>query len=694
MPSFNRTDPSTGDNRYDIRRFYRFEDEKDVEKHTHDTPHLISFHDSLPRTQPTRTPSPPSDTPSHTPPETDHLSPYPSLRAQLTRAYASNLTASLVLTLTTLFLLLGSLSNVADSTKSRLSSSCTALEATSTSVVSLPHYSAIALNNATRNGIESVVRHISNGLVGAVELLRFLVLFILRRYQRLLLCVLDTLVQAALGAVSQYADQVVSFVNTQLASIESALNDGLNALDKAGASLVGLFGQSGNTFTLPGVQDKLNFQIPHDFVDTLQGLKNKVPTLDEVEKKISDIVSTPFIMLENLIEGSMNASNIIDPTRFQIAAPQPTIVKFCADKLDLTWVDKVQEALTIFLIIGAVLLIIAFILAVIFNAYMIRRTHTRFESHVQQTARLIQTANTTTTIILTTDDCEHQARERLHAALNPMTTRINTTLTRRIKSRPNKSLATWFLNYTSHRPSLLCLIMGLTGLIAIALQLALLSHAQASLVPQLATDLHQTALDVSSAVHQSIVDATHPYVVEINTKIDDTEGEINDKLFGWVNGTFDAINNTISTFTNGFNEVLNDTLSDVPVLRDAVRTFGMCIMGNTLESLAEAANALRTRLSVHIPRVDDSSIVNLNSTDVDALLGRVAAASSSSKDGSTGEQQTDVKGFLEVELIKMIELYQGVLRSNLVPFAVLLVFGSGVMVMGCIRCLIWIFLKR
>ncbi|KAJ3057049.1 plasma membrane fusion protein prm1 [Rhizophlyctis rosea] len=692
MPSFNHhTDPFADSNRYDIRKFQRLEDSQDIEENNSDIPTLISFHEPLATRSRTR---PVASTPPPSSPAAD--SPYPSLRALLTRAYASNFTASLILVLTTLFLLLQSLSGLSVTTKARLTSSCASLEAASTAVASIPHYSAKAFNELTVETADSLVRHLSGALVGAVELLRFLVIFLLRRWQRLLLCLIDMIIQAGVNTISMYAEQITAFLNTQLASIQSALSDGLRTLEGTSRDLLSkipnIFNPNGGSFTMPTVSDKLNFQIPQDFVDKLKNLKTKVPTLELVEAKITDVISVPFVKLEDLIKGNINSAKLVDPARFQIAAPEPKMVHFCAEKMDLSWVDKMQKALQTSLTIGAVLLILLFILAVIANAYLIRRQYHRFEEHVQATGRLIQTSSTTTRI-LTESDSESLAREQLHAAVNPFTHRITTKLTGRIRSSRHKTRTQWFLHYVSHRPSMMCLVMGLTGLITIGIQLALLSRAQQSVIPTLAEDLHATGIQVATAVHGAMVDASHPYVMELNTSIDQTERDINDHMFGWVNGTIEAISNTLSTFTNGFNDVVELALSDVPPLRDAVIGFGNCLLGGTVESMQEAANALRNRLSVHFPRVNDSAIVNIQPGDVDAILARVATVS----DGGqvpVGKEQKVAEGFLEVELNKMVEMYKSVLRSNLVPFIVLTVFGSGVLIMGSVRCLLWVVLRK
>ena len=236
--------------------------------------------------------------------------------------------------------------------------------------------------------------------------------------------------------------------------------------------------------------------------------------------------------------------------------------------------------------------------------------------------------------------------------------------------------------------------MGLTGLITIGIQLALLSRAQQSIIPTLAEDLYNTGIQVASAIHGAMVDASHPYVVELNTRIDNTERDINEHMFGWVNGTFDAIDNTLSTFTNGFNDVVEMALGDVPPLRDAVIGFGNCLLGGTVESMQEAANSLRMRLSVHFPRVNDSAIVNIQPEDVESILARVATVSDGDSKQPVEDEPKVAEGFLEVELNKMVEMYKSVLRSNLVPFIVLTVFGAGVLIMGSVRYLVWIVLRK
>ncbi|KAJ3271133.1 plasma membrane fusion protein prm1 [Borealophlyctis nickersoniae] len=607
--------------------------------------------------------------------------PYIGLKAKLTRAYATHIVFSILLILSMIFVLSQSLQNHGDQAKQRLESACTAMEVASTALASIPHYSARTVNTATVKTINAMMNQVGHTLAGAVHLLNSLVLYLLRRYQRLLLCVLDTLITAGVNAVSNYADQITSFLNTQLAGINGAVNSGLSV-----------------------VNGKANIQIPRDFVDTLRGLKDKVPTLDDVEAKLGDLISTPFKALEGLIETRMaNLSSLANVEGFVPVPDQASDIRFCEGHLDVGWVDTVVHALTMCLGIAAGVLILVALLVIAFNALLIIYDHVRFERGVRAYAGILRERGlfgngvSGADTVVTDSEARSQARDLIHAASNPTLYAMTLRLTNRFfKSPTSRTRARWFLDYVSHKPSMICLAAGLLGLIFFGLQIWLIGVVKSGTANIVATEMETSVDKVTDLVTGALYGVAHPYVASLNAKLDGVEVEANDVLFGWLNGTFDAINNTVSTFTTGFTDVLNSALAPVPPLRDAVMQFTNCLLGSSLESLETIATDLRTKMHVSLPRVNDSSVAQIDGPGVRQMLAR-SAQMMGNKNGQNGTVQAanvDSGSLFRTELEDLLDAYKRTLQKHITPFIWLTFFGASVIFVGLGRVALWTFHDR
>jgi hypothetical protein len=101
-------------------------------------------------------------------------------------------------------------------TQFRMAASCHGLEIAATSLASTPHYVAAQTNAAIASSISSTVDHSAKLLFMMIKLLNQLLLILLKRYQRLIVCILDSILAGTLGAISLYSSEITGFVCTYI----------------------------------------------------------------------------------------------------------------------------------------------------------------------------------------------------------------------------------------------------------------------------------------------------------------------------------------------------------------------------------------------------------------------------------------------------------------------------------------------
>ncbi|KAI8916646.1 hypothetical protein DFJ77DRAFT_548256 [Powellomyces hirtus] len=682
---------------------------------------------------------------------------YSGLWAKLSRAFVTNIIFSLVIVLVTLITLSDGVEEKGEEAKRSMQRACNGLEVGATALASLPHYAADGLNRITIDGVNGIVTHTASMLTGAVNLLNQLILMVVERYTGLLFCLLDVIVQLAVGTVSMYAEEIVTFINTQLASIASALDASLGLLNgqlsnvqqelgEAVNTIAGVFGGTVNSVifepvTFPGVSRRLNFQIPTSFIDTLKNLANNVPTLSSLEKKLADLISEPFEMLEALIDNELGGLTGLASSDVVVPVPDASArILFCEESMSYEWVDVMVAAVQKALLLGIYLVIAAGAMTIIFNVIVIIYDHRSFEREVRSFSKILQGHQN---LLDHLDDKEAPpnkkqsraiARDLIHAASHPTLYRFTVWFTRFVSRSEKGSLRfRWFLDYVSHPPSLICFFAGLMGLTMVLLQIWMIGAIKAETAEAVSEGITASMDRLILTVETAMVDFAQPYVDSTNDRLNTIETTANDALFGWVDTTMDAINNTLFVFARGLDEALDDVFASVPPLQTAMTSFVACVLGSNMMTLEAVSQGLRSHAQINFPRLNTSALLGMDSTTIRKhlrnaeammtpstsinmnvtastdssspvnLLRRRDTSSSStgsvhgtdSANGNATDSSADTgttagTSYFAREAEAFLEVYRSSLQKQMLPFGALMAFGSIVIVMGMIRVLAWV----
>ncbi|KAI8822886.1 uncharacterized protein EV422DRAFT_382912 [Fimicolochytrium jonesii] len=679
---------------------------------------------------------------------------YAGLPAKLTRTFVTHIIFITVIIIFSLFLLRDAVHTNGERAKQKMRSACAGLEIGATAMASIPHYAADGLNRATVNSINAIVSHTTAMLVGAVQLLNSLIIMTLQKYTSLLFCLLDIVVKLTVGTVSQYAGEITDFLNVQLAGIKTALENSLgmlneqiqnfeSALGDAVQTIAGIFGGTvdANVFapvSFPGVISKLDFTIPTSFVDELKGLYDKVPKFTDLEKQLEALISTPFVMLENLIEQELGGLTGFSSGKVLIAAPDAYArVEFCDGAIHYDWVDTIVAAIDKALLYGLYLVIAFASASILGNIVVTTYEHWKFNEEVKRFAKVLQNhqyLNEQLAMKAGTKVNKHQfravSRDLIHAATRPTMYRFTRMLTRLVRSEKASIRLRWFLDYVSHAPSLQMFMAGVLGCAVIYLQLRMIETIKDETAAMVASGAASTIDAMVMAVDVAMLNVAAPYIAHTNGAIKAVEDLANDKLFGWVNTTVDAIDNALGVFVNGLDSALGDVFGEVPVLSAAMNQFVMCVLGSNMATLDAMAAGFKASAHISFPRVNTTDLVgvsqaairiqlinaaelmessaaaNTSTAAANATVANGTATSTSAtatgtamtatlkrrSDDTTLSNSTKdpLAAYFEREIDDFLDAYRASLKVQILPYLALLGFGSIVIIMGLLRLFVWV----
>ena len=146
------------------------------------------------------------------------------------------------------------------------------------------------------------------------------------------------------------------------------------------------------------------------------------------------------------------------------------------------------------------------------------------------------------------------AMDSVYLVSRPYTSSVGLKLAEPFKSSRRKALVRWAVAYATTVPALFILSLAIAGLLGCLCQYILLKAIDKE-VPV----LENQVIGFADKVVSQLNNASEQWAIGTNNIINDTNAEINKDVFGWVNTTTGAVNNTLNLFVDGMVEVLNVT---------------------------------------------------------------------------------------------------------------------------------------
>jgi hypothetical protein len=531
-----------------------------------------------------------------------------------------------------------------------------------------------------------------------VQIINLIILFILNRYQRLLLCFLDAIIQSSVGSIAANLADVSLVINSQLSAIQGQVNtnvaivnrelaeigqDANGAINIINAIFTGE--QAGPGISLPPIPDIGSIEIPQEVINSLNSLT--LPTLDEVEAEVGRIVSVPFDFIENGIRDTF--TELSESVNITLIAPlrsEAPPLTFCQEKFDLGFIDDTIDASTTALYIAIGIMLLVALILTIANAIWIKRNHVRDEVRVQELEEKIDHS------LVDGAGNQELARDLVAQAASPRlfsaTQKSGLGMFKSSETRQRKWK--WFMNYANHSPSLQIVAFGLTGVILIYVTLLTIDLFTASLLPSFAENVLAATDELVNFLAgtgiflfdltQKVNDAIAPFADQVNIRVDIVENQINLGIETLVDETSVVLNSTVGVFIRGFQSELAQALAPVPALALAIENFGNCVLN--LDQILESLDAVKDLLRIELLRVD------LDLLKIDDLSVSIREAINEGQEDVFGAQKT-LADFVLEQLDRIVDQGKDSLSGQLWNFWFALAFGLLVTVSGLVS-LIWI----
>ena len=598
-----------------------------------------------------------------TPHTVSNITPYLGLRARLSQVWINRWTVLLFLVLVRLLFAIAGLHNELNSAKSEAMSACTVAESIGSSMASMPHYLAAGVNDLAGTGIEKAVHGLMSMLLLTVTGIEEIVVFVINMMTSTYMCLITLVVAGSLHVALQVAEDVSNFLNSTLKGIghdiSSGVDDFQNGFNKMTSKALSAFtSDSGDDpkLDLNGTVDKLNnLQLPANLDQGLTKLNNSIPTFQDVQNFTDNLIRLPFEELKKVLNASIN----FNFNRSLLPVPQKEQLNFCSGKNDISdffddLVDIANLARRVFI---AVLVLLAILVCIPMAYQEIRRWNT-----MKKRSELVA-------------DNSFDPMDVMYIASRPYTATAGIKAAAPFGSTRKQILTRWVIAYATTAPALLVLSLGITGLLSCLCQYALLK-ALVREVPALAEEVGQFA----DLVVGKLDNASAAWANGTNDAIMDVNNDINHKVFGWVNVTTGAINNTLNMFINDTIDVLNHTFGGT-VLYGPVTGIFECLVGLKVASFQKGLDWVSDNANVEFPTIPNNTF-SLGAAA--SLAGPSSSNASESFLASPGSQTTnDIEG----AVLKVTNhIANGIRTEALISTCVLLIWFI-VLLLGIMRAL-------
>ncbi|CAG8652322.1 14823_t:CDS:2, partial [Acaulospora colombiana] len=566
-----------------------------------------------------------------------------------------------------------------DSIKNDAAKTCSALELATSTVTSLPHFMADGFNRETINGINLAIEGLTKTLDLAITALEGIIIWLIHVYRSTYRCMLELAANASVNISLETVSALQQFTTTQLGTIKSNIDNDIGKINSELNSIRGapsLIGVQIPTVSIPSADALNQFDLPTNLITGVTALNNSIPTMADIESKLDSLISVPFDDLRNLINSSMSNIKFNESL---LPVPPKNNVEFCAQHLDLSVLDELALDLVKAARVGIVIIAVIGLLMILGNEIYVRFNHWRFMVHVERTTTTIQ--------LITITHTRESVIEIIKIADHPLISRWIIRSSKVFSRLENRNLYRWFWDYILHRPAVIVLLMGLSGVLGIYVQILILNIVRQKYKAPVEQVISAFGNAVESLVNSQLNSTSVQFADSSNSVISDVQNVINQDLFGWVNITTTALNNTLNSAVEEITGVINTVFGGVPILANAVQQLVGCLILVKIQGIQEGLKFISDNAYVELPRVDNTVLMlsqdrvqDIVSEATNKLVGPTSANSTSS----------NVSGG---EIGSIFDQYEQILRNELYVFWIMIGVYGIVILMGFIR-VAWFVYKR
>ncbi|KZT50857.1 hypothetical protein CALCODRAFT_521734 [Calocera cornea HHB12733] len=572
------------------------------------------------------------------------LPPYLRLADHYSLTWLATPVVSLIFVLIKLVLSSFDVQDAVAEMKADVLSSCQAAERAATVAASLPRYMAEGTNKGIVDTVNGTIDGAKDILILTLTALEAIIDFVVDMYRSTFLCFLELVVRGGLALLIGAVQEVTSFLDTTLSAIGKNIANDVSAAQSAVNSFFSVVNSALSflpgdpqipQISLPSLAQLGNVTIPTDFENSLISLNNSLPTLSTLRDLLTELIDTPF---NDMIQDINTTFNGIRFDESILTVPAQQQVTFCnATSLDTTIDDlgKIMAKIPI-IAIGVALLAMALIVGV--NCFwqwyrwraLMKRVRTMKERWAADAAISGMSqdpfADERSTLTFMAESQHVMILQWLEVSV----------LKRLFKTPAARNNVRWFLAYITYPPALLCLVIGLAGILAVELQLALIAIFTKDAQSQVSTAVDGLTDAISASLNAAIVSQTGSYVNTTNSHILTLQQSIDGGVFGWVNTTTVSLNSTIETFYSDVVSAVNTVFGNT-ILGPPINEFVACLLGSKVEHIEEALTWIHDNVQVKLPLMSPT-ILQLSNSSQAEISTNIANAAVGSPDVNGGSQ--------------------------------------------------------
>jgi hypothetical protein len=559
----------------------------------------------------------PRDTPRPLVNQAPYLTPYLGLRAKLSQIWINRWTILLVLVLVRTLIAIANLDDNLASARLQALSACAGVEAAGSAMASMPHFMSKGVNELTATGVEKAI----NGLMALLDLtvtgVEEIVVFVINMLTSTYVCLITFAVGGSLHAaldlvnsLSEFLSKTLGDIGNDLGNIANSFSEDLNKFVDALNSIPFVDG-SVPKLDIGGDIEKLKtLQLPTDFTDNLQKLNQSIPTFQDVKNFTDSLIRLPFEKIKTLINESVSDYEF---NRSIFPVPQREKLSFCTgdDGIDEFFdglVDLEKLARKIFI---AVIILLAIAVCAPMAWWEIKRWR-----RMQERAALLN----------------QQALDPLDAvyiASRPHTSSFGIKIANKFRSIRHQTTVRWAVAYATSPPALFVLSLGIAGLFACLCQYILLQAIKKE-VPELTNQVSAFAEKIVTSLNN----ASEQWALGTNKAILDTNNKINQDVFGWVNISTTAVNDTLNAFVDGMSKEITEVFGGTP-LETPVKEVLNCLLTLKIVGVQKALTWVKDNAHIDFPLMPNDTFslaaaASLTNSDSDDQF--LATPGSKSKD--------------------------------------------------------------
>jgi hypothetical protein len=457
-------------------------------------------------------------------------------------------------------------------------------------------------------------------------------------------------------ATTALNDTLISFnktIHEDAQSFTDGLNKFLSTFNNIGNFLTGNNNKP-PTLNLDGPINTLNnFKLPSDVNDKLSKLNGSIPDFQQVKNATNTILRLPFEDVKKLVNQSLG-SYTFDRNLFPV--PQRQQLSFCSDNdgIDSFFAGLYNVADIARKIFIGVLLTAALLCCIPMALREVRRWRT-----MQRRSLLVQ-------------QDALDPMDVVYIVSRPYTAGAGLALSRRFAAPKKQILSRWFVAYITSTPALVVLAIAMAGLFSCLCQYILLKAIQRE-VPALVNTIGAFTDKVVNALDQASAD----WANGTNTAILAENAKINNDIFGWVNTSTVALNDTLNSFIEETTGLINKTFGGT-VLEEPIFGLFECLVGLKVASIEQGLTWAKNNAHIDFPLFPNDTF-SAGAQKAVASSDPTTGTSNDSFVADPGSDATDKISAAVVSLTERLEdgIRQEALLAGLVLCAYIIVVLMG-----------------